>query len=140
MKTIFIIDDEPDITTYLTKILEQQEYHVVNASSVGQALEILETQAPDLVCLDIMMPHESGMSLYRHMREDPDLEKVPVIIISGVVQAGEFDIKNFIAESPIPPPEGYLEKPIRINEFLRLVDDLIAGDRSDDQTGEKSHA
>ncbi len=139
MKTIFIVDDEPDITIYLTKILEQEGYDIVNASSVDQAVKILSVQIPDLVCLDIMMPEESGISLYRQMKENPCLEKVPVIMISGVTQEGEFDIRNFITESPIPQPEGYLEKPIRIDEFLRLVDDLITGNRSSDRLGDRSH-
>lgn len=140
MKTIFIVDDEPDITIYLTKILEQQGYNVTNASSADMAAKILATQIPDLVCLDIMMPQESGISLYQQMREDQNLQNVPVIIISGVVREGEFDIRNFVTESPIPQPEGYLEKPIRIDEFLRLVDDLIAGNRSNNGPGGGSHA
>ncbi len=139
MKTIFIIDDEPDITIYLTKILEQQEYDIVNASSVEQAVKFLSVQVPDLVCLDIMMPQESGISLYRQMKENPCLEKVPVIIISGLSQEGKFDIRNFITESPIPQPEGFLEKPIRIDEFLKLVEDLITGNRFDDRSRDRSH-
>jgi CheY-like chemotaxis protein len=128
--TVLIVDDEPDVSLYMTKVLEQRGFTVLTAPNVKAALEKLADRIPDLVCLDIMMPKESGISLYRHMREEKCLRKIPVLIVSGVAQAGEFDFRSYLPDTAIPPPDGYLEKPIRVEEFLGVVDHLIAAGMS----------
>ena len=49
---------------------------------------------------------------------------IPVLIISGVVQAGEFDFRSYVPDESVPPPEAYLEKPINVPEFLQVVEHL----------------
>ena len=123
---ILVVDDEPDVRFYLSTILKQQGDVVVDASSVDEAWRIIGTERPDLVCLDIMMPEESGISLYQQIRQHPELKGIPVLIISGVVQAGDFDFRTFVSDESIPEPDAYLEKPIVIDQFLATVDRLTA--------------
>jgi DNA-binding response OmpR family regulator len=63
-KKVLIVDDEPDVVTYLTLLLENDGYTVYSASSAEEGFDLVEIVEPDLVCLDIMMPKQLGLSLY----------------------------------------------------------------------------
>jgi len=128
-KTVLIVDDEPDVLTYLTAVLENADYIVHGADSAAVGLESCRKVRPDLVCLDIMMPGSSGMSLYAALRADAVTKDIPVLIISGAAQAGEFDFRSYVPDRSIPPPDGYLEKPIQIEGFLGVVGRLIESQR-----------
>lgn len=121
---VLIIDDEPDVRLYLKMVLEQNDFDVMTATSVHEGYERLTEQIPDLVCLDIMMPKESGIRLYRQMKENVNLKGVPVLIISGVATNRDFDFRSFVSDESVPPPDAYLEKPIHVEEFLKTVTSL----------------
>ncbi len=77
---------------------------------------------PDLITLDITMPEMTGVKAYRKLKEDPDLRKIPVVIVTGVTH----DFKRFIStRDQVPPPEGYLEKPVKPEELLGEVRRLL---------------
>jgi CheY-like chemotaxis protein len=120
-KTILIVDDEPDVLTYLSTLFEDSGYATVSAKDGNEALSKVKEKAPDLVTLDITMPNKSGVRFYREMKESAGWRKVPIIIVTGV--SGEF--KTFIStRKQVPPPEGYLSKPIDKTEILKLVKKL----------------
>jgi CheY-like chemotaxis protein len=117
-KTILIVDDEPDMLTFLSTLFEDNGYATVKARDGNEALSKVKEKAPDLVTLDITMPNKSGVRFYREMKESTAWRKVPIIIVTGV--SGEF--KTFIStRKQVPPPEGYLSKPIDHTEILNLV-------------------
>jgi DNA-binding response OmpR family regulator len=122
---ILIIDDEPDAVNYLKAVLCENNIEGISAENSKIAWESLEKDKPDMICLDIMMPRESGISLYVRLREDRRFAEIPVIIISGVEPAGEFDIYKFIANKKIPPPEKYIEKPIRVENFIKAINEIL---------------
>ncbi|MFZ5981758.1 MAG: response regulator [Candidatus Zixiibacteriota bacterium] len=126
---ILIVDDEPDVLTYLQAVLENNGYETCSAESVEQGLKLLEGMTPDLVCLDIMMPRQLGLTLYARMKKDARWQNIPVLILSGVVQEEEFDFRNFIPDQKIPRPQDYLEKPIEREKFLETVERIIAQSR-----------
>ncbi|MGA7104177.1 MAG: response regulator [Candidatus Deferrimicrobiaceae bacterium] len=120
-KTILIVDDEPDMLTFLSTLFEDNGYATVKARDGNEALSKVKEKAPDLVTLDITMPNKSGVRFYREMKESAEWRKVPIIIVTGV--SGEF--KTFIStRKQVPPPEGYLSKPIDETEILKLVNKL----------------
>jgi CheY-like chemotaxis protein len=137
--TVLLIDDEPDILLYLTKALEEHGVKALSATDTAAALEILMKSRPDLVCLDIMMPRGTGISLYERMRKDPDLARTPVLFMSGAVPAHEFDLRSFLPDAAIPPPEGYFEKPVSIPAFVKAILGLLGNGEKKDRAGEKSH-
>jgi DNA-binding response OmpR family regulator len=98
---------------------------VETADNADDGLELIDSGRPDLVCLDIMMPKKSGISLYTQMKSTEELRKTPVIIISGVIQSGQFDFRDYVADESVPAPEAYLEKPIDVHRFLQQVRALI---------------
>lgn len=124
-KKVLIIDDEQDIVTYLMMVLEENGHVAYSADNVKRGLRMLEEVKPDLVCLDIMMPKESGISMYMRMKADKRYADIPVLIISGVEQEREFDFRIHVPDRAIPPPQQYLEKPIDVERFLRLVRRLV---------------
>jgi len=129
-KKILIVDDEQDVIQYLTAVLKNNDYMTYSADNASTGLDLLSEISPDLVCLDIMMPKESGISLYAKMKKNKRFSEIPVLIISGVVQEEEYDFQKFVPENSIPPPEQYIEKPIERKLFLNAVDRLIGNGSS----------
>ncbi len=121
-KTVLVVDDDPDALTYLTTLLADNGFSAVSARDGSEALRSIAEHRPDLVTLDITMPEKSGVAVYRAIKEDEHLKQVPVIIVTGVSD----DFQKFISSrKQVPPPEGYLRKPVDADEFLRLVNSLI---------------
>ena len=68
-KKILIIDDEPDVITYLTAVLESNGYNSFAVSDITLATDKVREIHPDLICLDIVMPGETGISFYSKLRK-----------------------------------------------------------------------
>jgi CheY-like chemotaxis protein len=121
---ILIIDDEPDVNIYLETVLKSNGYETYSINDVTNAMERVREIQPKLICLDIMMPRETGISFYSKLRKDKDFCKTPVIIISGVVESEKFNIHSFVSDKSIPAPECYMEKPINVKKFINKVKQL----------------
>ena len=122
-KRILIIDDEQDIRTYLSTLFEDQGYATVLAKDGAEALDRFQSAPPDLITLDISMPEKSGVKFFRDMKADERWGKIPIIIVTGVSE----DFKKFIStRHQVPPPEGYVSKPIDAGEILALIKKLTA--------------
>ena len=133
---VLIIDDEPDVSTYLAAALQANGYEPKIANSVDNGLEQLEQFQPDLICLDIMMPKKSGLTFYTQLCREHKKRHIPVIIISGVTQDSEVDSASFVPDNKIPPPDCILEKPIDLENFIRTVKRLIitnSGEKKNDK-------
>lgn len=86
MKTILVVDDEPDIIQLLVEILRGEGYDAVPAGDGVAALEALTGTGVDLVITDTMMPRLGGVELIRAMREDQELADIPVILMSAAMR------------------------------------------------------
>jgi len=121
---IVLVDDEPDVVAFLQTALEDNGYIALKASSAEEGLEIVRREKPALVCLDVLMPQESGVSLYAKIKTDPNLEKIPILISSGLNFNRDLK-KMFNREKEdgtvISGPENIIEKPIDIDQFLAVV-------------------
>ena len=123
---VAVIDDEMDVVTYLIWALEDNGYNVCSASNASDGLELIRSEQPDLVCIDILMPKETGYSLYRKIREDESLKDIPVLIITGMNI--ERDNARFVvgAQPDVDlKPDGYIEKPIDIPQFVKTIKKLV---------------
>ena len=118
IKTILVVDDDPGILVYLSTLFQDNGYATLTAKDGAEALEKIRDENPDLVTLDITMPEKSGVKFYREMKEDPERKSTPIIIVTGVTH----DFEKFIStRRQVPPPEGYLEKPVDRKKILELV-------------------
>jgi CheY-like chemotaxis protein len=124
LKKILIVDDEPDVVAYLTTVLESNGYKSFSAGNIKSAMKLTQEIHPDLICLDIVMPNETGISFYVKLQQDKKFKNIPVIIISGIIESEKFDFRSYVKDTKIPPPECYMEKPLDINSFISNVEKL----------------
>ena len=120
---ILVVDDEADVARYVAAALEDAGYEVIVAADAKEGLDRLRDGSPDLLCLDLVMPGRTGISLYREIREDPEYTNVPIVVVTGVTEA---DAKARLGlGSALPEPEGFVEKPLDVGRLLRIVDSLL---------------
>jgi CheY-like chemotaxis protein len=121
-KKVIVIDDEPDIVTFLTLLLEDNGYATVSAKDGQEGIEKVRTEHPDLVLLDITMPEKSGVRFYREIRSDSELKSIPIVIVTGVAK----EFKDFIStRRQVPPPDGFISKPIEKQKLVDIVARLL---------------
>jgi twitching motility two-component system response regulator PilH len=128
LKTIMIIDDEEDIRTYLTAVLEDSGFQTCTPEEEENVIESLQRQQPDLILLDIMMPRRSGISIYRDLRSTAGFEYIPVALISGIEKASGFfsdEFKTLMNDMNLKPPDGFIEKPIEIKQLIDVVEKIL---------------
>ena len=118
---ILVVDDEPDILEFICTVLEDNGANVVRARDGDEALEVARIEKPDLVTLDIQMPQKDGGAVFEEMRSDSDLKTIPVCIISG-----KPELRRLIYQRTVPPPEGYIDKPINEKNLLLNVRKILA--------------
>ncbi|MBM3333412.1 response regulator [Candidatus Sumerlaeota bacterium] len=121
-KKILVVDDDPDTCVYLSTFLEDNGYATDTAKDGVEALQKVEEAPPDLIALDITMPEKSGVRFYRDIKENPARQAIPVIIVTGISR----DFEKFISSRrQVPPPDGYVSKPVDLPAFLALVQRCI---------------
>jgi CheY-like chemotaxis protein len=128
-KKILILDDEPHVVTYLTTLLEDNGYATLSASNGIEGMEKTKAEKPDLITLDITMPEQSGIRFYRDLKDNPELSGIPVVVVTAVTGYGgdpEPFEKFLSSRKQVPPPDGFLSKPIDRQELLDLVAKLIS--------------
>lgn len=121
-KKVLIVEDEQDQCTWLSVIFEDNGYDVIIAEDGHKGFEKAKNEKPDLITLDISMPEESGIKMYRNLHGDDTTSGIPVIMITGV--SPEF--KSFIERrKQVNPPAGYFEKPVDKDALIKKVKELI---------------
>ncbi|OHC39951.1 MAG: histidine kinase [Rhodanobacter sp. RIFOXYA1_FULL_67_6] len=117
---ILVVDDSPTIRAVLGKMLAQNRHVVLKAADGESALEIARTERPDLVFLDIVMPGMSGFAVLRALRHDLLTRDIPIVMISGNLQATEqFYVQRFGADDFMKKPFGRSEVFARIEHLTR---------------------
>ena len=117
MKTILVIDDDPGIVEVLSIILQQHNYQVIATEAVETIAEQIKTNTPDLIILDIWISGADGRDVFRNLKQLPDLQKTPILIMSAKNDAPEIS-KQLGADGLIP-------KPFDIDVLLQTVSKSI---------------
>jgi len=81
--TALIVDDDPACVQLMSSMLESEGYAVLRAYGGEEALEILKKERPDFILLDLLMPDVTGLDVISHLQEDPDLRKIPIIVVTA---------------------------------------------------------
>ena len=105
-----IIEDEEDAAELFAEMMRVSGYRVVKTSKSAPAIEMMTTEKPDVILLDIMMPEISGLDILRQMRSDPLLENIPVVVVTA--KGMPADIKNGMeagASTYLTKPVGFLD-------------------------------
>ncbi|MEW6338095.1 MAG: response regulator [Acidobacteriota bacterium] len=123
-RSAVIIDDEPDITAYLSTLLSDHGWEVRAANSVEAGLGLLKGRRPDVVLLDLMMPERGGLNALVAIRKDTALEGLPVLIVSGIQEKLTSDYHAYLERFKHYRPDGYLDKPVKPEELFTKLDEL----------------
>lgn len=122
---VLVVDDEDDILELLKYNLKKEGYEVKTASNGIKAVEIAKSFLPDLVILDIMMPHQDGVETCRQMREIPELNKSYILFLTARTEeyseVAAFDIGA----------DDYLSKPIKPRALMSRISALFRRKRED---------
>lgn len=124
LKKILIVDDEPDVVAYLSAVLKANGYKPYSAADIKTAMQIVKKIRPDLVCLDIVMPKETGISFYIKLQQEVEYKNIPVMIISGIIEADKFNFRSYVKDETIPAPGCFMEKPVDIKNFIWNIEQM----------------
>lgn len=113
--TILYIEDNPDNRLLVRRILQAENYHVIEADNAYQALETLQGNHPDLILMDINLPEIDGYTLTARLKELPDMQNTPVIALTANVMKGDRE-RTFEAGC-----DGYIQKPINVDTLPQQI-------------------
>jgi twitching motility two-component system response regulator PilH len=128
-KKILVVDDEADMRIFLCNLLGNCGFQPIGASDRIEGLQKAKEQKPALIILDVMMPKESGILMYRQLKEDQTLKQVPIIMVSSIDKKTFLQYQKFQSrpqDKGIPEPGAYLEIPLENEELVRLVREMTS--------------
>ena len=112
---VLVVDDDPEIVTFLSTLLELEGIESSVATSAAAALEQLQQGAPDLVLLDIAMPDRDGIDLCKELKSDPRTAEVPVFVVSA--RPGKDVVERALAAGA----EEFIRKPFENAELISRI-------------------
>lgn len=122
---ILILDDEESVAAYVRGALPETHFRTVWTPTIDRALEVIADETPDLALVDIGLDRgESGISLLKHLRERPETERMPVVMLTG--SSDTLDRQRSLSAGA----DRYLIKPVRPETLRRVVSEMLA--RRDD--------
>ena len=144
-KQVLIVDDSEESVVFLSEILEEHGYPYRVARNGKEAMKAMRESRPDLVLLDVMMPQKGGVAVFQEMKKDPELEKIPILIITGASEATGVDMKtgeekpkesyadDFTRRFGIEvrgqlqslTPEAFIEKPIDPKIIVEKIKEVL---------------
>jgi CheY-like chemotaxis protein len=115
-KRVLVVDDDPEIVTFLATLLELEGIESQVATSAAAALAMLERAGPpELVLLDIAMPDRDGLDLCRALKKDPRTRDVPVFVVSA--RPG----KDVVERARAAGAEEFIRKPFENRELIARI-------------------
>ncbi len=127
-KTVLSVDDEDHVREFVSTVLEENGYTPILATNGQEAIDIIRRQKPDLIIMDILMPKQSGIRMYRELKTSELLKDIPVIMYSGVSKRTALRAQAAQAEfrgESIPEPDAYLEKPVPPDRLAAVVKKIL---------------
>jgi CheY-like chemotaxis protein/predicted regulator of Ras-like GTPase activity (Roadblock/LC7/MglB family) len=119
MPRVLVIDDSVSVRKVVERALAGREVEVVCAASGGEALERLESDAPDMIVCDVVMPDRDGYEICDFVKNHPRLATTPVILMSGIVND---EVRQRAARAR---SEGVLSKPFAAEDLLRRLESIL---------------
>lgn len=121
--TVLLVDDEKHIVNVVGHMLEQRGFRVISAGSGEEAMTLVGDATPDLALLDIILPGMDGATLAQRLHSLPDTENLPVIFLTGLVEANEIHRGgNQIGG------QYFLAKPFDSTELFEVIDRAMSED------------
>lgn len=112
---ILAVDDNEDNLLLLTEVLSPMNCSFITASNGQQALQLAQTQQPDLILLDVMLPDFHGAEVVRYLKQNPKTMTIPVIAVTALARQEDRD-RLLIAGC-----DNYISKPYMIDELEAII-------------------
>ena len=116
---ILYVEDNPDNRLLVRRILQAENYKMLEATNAVEAIDLLETTIPDLILMDINMPEMDGYTLTAKIRAMPGLGRVPILAVTANVMRGD---KEKTLEAGC---DGYIQKPLDIDQLTREIEKFL---------------
>jgi len=113
---------------FTTTVLEENGYLPIEAGNGEEGLQMIQSEKPDLIILDVLMPRQSGIRLYRELKTNKSLAKIKVIILSGIAKKTFLRSQQALTEfgeTAVPEPDFYLEKPVDADVLAETIQKAI---------------
>ncbi len=124
-RTIMVVDDDPEIVTLVSVILEQEGFNVRSANSGQQLFAGLEKEKPDLIILDVMMPVMDGLVVLARLKDAPETSSIPVILLTVLEQYQD------IVAGYKTGADYYMTKPFTRTQLITGINRLLSRDQGD---------
>jgi len=127
-RKILVVEDEEDSMEFVRAVLEAEGTRLVWARDGGAGLKAARSERPDLIVLDVQMPKKDGFTVLVELKQDPDTQRIPVVMLTGVaertgIRFSKTDLGNFIGVEP----DAYVEKPVDPETLRSAVERLLGG-------------
>jgi CheY-like chemotaxis protein len=119
-KRVLAVDDDASICDFYNQALRLGGYDVECAPSAAKAREALAKRRPDIILMDIMMPDQDGISFTRELRGDPKTSDIPIIVVSGLADAGTLN------DALLFGAVDYMVKPIELDALTDKIERTFA--------------
>ncbi len=119
-RKILVVDDEEDVRTFLITVFEDAGAEVISASDGNEAITMAREQQPDLISLDLSMPGKDGVETFVELRSTTETQEIPVCVVTG-----HPEFRQVIYDRPVPPPEGYLGKPVDEDKLVAYASHIL---------------
>ena len=122
-KKVLVVDDDESVRLFVAGIMEAEGWEAVEALNGQQALDKAESEAPDLIVLDVNMPVMDGFTAFRLLRESPFTDKIPIIMLTAVndEEGASYGREQMEEQFGVTGPEGFVDKPVDAVFLLQSV-------------------
>ena len=117
---ILIVEDNARNLKLMRDVLQHRGYRTLEATTGRDGIRLAQDELPDLVLMDFQLPDMNGIDAFQRLRQDSRTASIPVIAVSASVMPEE---RSRIVASGF---DGFQEKPIRVNQFLASVAEVLA--------------
>ncbi|MDM8531307.1 response regulator [Anaerolineales bacterium HSG25] len=122
---ILSIEDNPQMSVLIQLIFERQGHRVMGVRKGELGLEFLKNLNPDVLLLDLMLPDIDGWQLYRQMKADKELAKVPVVVVSARNPEHDRERGDFVIDG-----DKFVQKPFEVTELVNAVNTVLGNGTS----------
>ncbi|PTS91660.1 response regulator [Pedobacter sp. HMWF019] len=118
-KTIFVLEDDHDISAVFDILLKNEGYTIESSSSFSELRTLLKRQVPDLFILDVMLPDANGIDICKDLKQKEITKDIPVIMMSANARSKQMSIQA--------GADDYIAKPFDIKEVVEKISRILAG-------------
>ena len=128
-KKVLVVDDEMDMRIVITTVLETSGFQPIVTREGRTGIRKAREIQPDAIILDVMMPGEGGVRMFKDLKADETLKMIPVIMLSAVKKESFLHYLKMLqsqVNQPIPMPSAYLEKPFDPEELIQTLQSVLS--------------